>query len=92
MGMESPDDIDRASIEEHSQRTVEQTALRKVRRALDGIEEAEAAERRSLRKVVILCVILALVVAWLFLGLTYSDRGIPKQSPMQVPDKVPQKQ
>ena len=92
MASEQPNDIDRAGIQEHSQRTVEQTALRKVRKALDDIEEAEAAERRSLRKVVILCVILAVVVAWLFLGLIYSDRGIPKQSQMQVPDKVPQKQ
>ena len=42
---ELPNDIDRAAIEEHAQRTVEQTALRKVRKTLDQIEQAEAAGR-----------------------------------------------
>jgi len=92
MGIESPNDIDRASIEEHAQRTVEQTALRKVRKALDGIEAADAARRRSLRRIVVVCVILAVIVAWLFLGLIYGDRGMPKQSPLKVPDKIQPKQ
>jgi len=45
VGIETPNDIDRAAIEEHAQRTVEQTALRKVRRTLDEIEKAAAAGR-----------------------------------------------
>ena len=67
MGIETPNDIDRAAIEEHAQRTVEQTALRKVRKTLDKIEEAEAAGRRTLRYVLIACAILAVIGAW-FLG------------------------
>ncbi|MBK5105421.1 MAG: hypothetical protein JJE42_14325, partial [Burkholderiales bacterium] len=47
MGIETPNDIERAAIEEHAQRTAEQTALRKVRKTLDGIEAAEAGRRRS---------------------------------------------
>ena len=43
MSMETPKDIDRAAIEEHAQRMVEQTALRKVRKALERIEQAEIA-------------------------------------------------
>src|ERR1035437_3720766 len=61
MGIETPNDIDRAAIEEHAQRTVEQTALRKVRRTLDEIENAEAAGRRTLRYVLIACAILAVI-------------------------------
>jgi hypothetical protein len=74
MGIETPNDIDRAAIEEHAQRTVEQIALRKVRRTLDKIGEAEAAERRTLRYVLIACAILAVLGACFFLWLMFSAR------------------
>ncbi|HEY5290796.1 MAG TPA: hypothetical protein VIJ43_00625 [Burkholderiales bacterium] len=88
---EMPNDIDRAAIEEHAQRTVERTALRKVRRTLDQIEEAEAAGRRTLRYVLIACAILAVIGAWFFWGLVFSGRELPKDPPMKVPSAVPQK-
>ncbi len=92
MGAETPNDIDRAAIEEHAQRTVEQTALRKVRKALDNIEETEAARRRTLRYALIACVLLASLGVWFFGGLIFSDKGMPKTPPMKVPSAVPQKQ
>lgn len=92
MGPEIPNDIDRAAIEEHAQRTAEQTALRKVRNTLDRIEEAETRERQSLRYVLILCAILAVLGVWFFSGLLFGDRGPPKQPPMQVPEKVQPRQ
>lgn len=87
-----PNDIDRAAIEANAQRTVEQTALRKVRKALDQIEEAEAARRRMLRLVLIAGALLALLGAWLFWWLLFSGRDVPKAAPMAVPATLPQKQ
>ncbi len=92
MGIETPNDIDRAAIEEHAQRTTEQAALRKVRKALDRIEEAEAGERKTLRYVLILCAIFAALGVWFFSGLLYGDRGMPQQPPMKIPDKVQPRQ
>jgi len=89
---EIPNDIDRAAIEEHAQRTVEQTALRKVRKSLDKIEEAEAAGRRTLRYVLIACAILAVLGAWYFWELIFSGKDLPKAPPMKVPSTLPQKQ
>jgi hypothetical protein len=89
---EMPNDIDRAAIEEHAQRTVEQTALRKVRKTLDQIEEAEAAGRRTLRHVLIACALLAVFGAWFFLWFMFSGKELPKAPPMQVPSTLPQRQ
>lgn len=88
---EMPNDIDRAAIEEHAQRTVEQTALRKVRRTLDQMKEAEAARRRTLRYVLIACAIFAVIGVLTFVGLMFSGRDLPKAPPMKVPSAVPQK-
>jgi len=90
MGIETPNDIDRAAIEEHAQRTIEQTALRKVRKALDRIEEAETARRRILRYLLIACAILAVLGAWFSWWLLFSGRDLPKPSPMKVPSTLPQ--
>jgi hypothetical protein len=92
MGIETPNDIERAAIEEHAQRTVEQTALRKVRKTLDGIEAAEAGERRTLRRILIVCAILVLLGAWLSWELVFSDKGMPKQPPMKIPDTLQPRQ
>lgn len=86
---EMPNDIDRAAIEEHAQRTVEQTALRKVRKTLDEIEEAEATRRRTLRYVLIACVLLTALGAWFFWGLISSGSDLPKGPPMKLPGSVP---
>ena len=88
---EIPNDIDRAAIEEHAQRTVERTALRKVRKTLDKIEEAEAARRRTLRYMLIGCAILAVLGAWFFWGLMFSGRNLPQGPPMKIPNTLPQK-
>ena len=92
MGMETPNDIDRAAIEEHAQRTAEQAALRKVRKTLDGIEQAGIAERRRLRYVLILCALLAVLGAWFFWGLLFGPNDLPKQPPMKIPDTLQQRQ
>jgi len=92
MGKDQADEIDHAAIEEHAQRTTERTALRKVRKALDRIEATEAAERRSLRKVLVVCALLAVLGGWFFWWLIFSDRGMPKPPPMNIPQKLQQEQ
>jgi hypothetical protein len=92
MGAETPNDLDRAAIEEHAQRTAERTALRKVRKTLDRIEEDEMHERHALRYVLIVCAILAALGVGVFSGLIFGDRGMPKQPPMKIPDRVQPKQ
>ncbi len=92
MSAETPDDIDRAAIEEHAQRTAEQTALRKVRKTLDRIDQARAAERRTLRRVLIVCGILALLGAGLLWELVFSGRDFSKAPRFQVPSTLPQRQ
>lgn len=92
MGKDTPKDIDRAAIEEHAQRTAEQTALRKVRKTLDRIEEDETRERHVLRYVLIVCALLAALGVWFFSGLIFGDRGMPKQPPMKIPDRVQPRQ
>jgi len=87
---EIPDDIERAAIEEHAQRTVEQTALRKVRKTIDKIEKAEAERRRMLRYALIACAILAVLGAWFFWGLIVSGVDLPKGPAMKVPRALPQ--
>lgn len=88
MSIETPNGIDRAEIEDHAQRMVEQTALRRVRKTLDGIEQDESARRRILSKVLVVCAILAVVGAWLVWTFVFGDRGMPKQPPMKVPGAV----
>jgi hypothetical protein len=88
MGMEEPSDIDRAAIEEHAQRTTEQTALRKMRNKLDRIEADEANERHALRYVLVVCALLAVLGLWFFSDLLFGDRGMPKPPPMQIPAKA----
>lgn len=91
MGIETPNDIDRAAIEDHAQQTVERTALRKVRQTLDNIEEVEASGRRTLRRVLIACAVLAVLGAWFFWGLLFGGRDLSKAPPIKVPSTVPQK-
>lgn len=92
MVTETPKDIDRAAIEAHAQRTVEQTALRKVRKTLDKIEQAETSERRTLRKVLIVAGVLAMLGIGFFWWLIFSGRGLPQDPPMQLPGRLQQKQ
>jgi len=97
MGSETPNDktpydSERAAIEEHAQRTAEQTALRKVRKTLDRIEESEAGERRALKYVLVLCALLAALGVWFFWGLLFGGSEMPKQAPLKIPATLPQKQ
>jgi len=88
---ETPNDIDRAAIEEAAQRTAEQTALRKVRTQLDHIEASEARQRKVIRIVAIagVAAILCLVlVVWYILS---SNRDQLRGTPIEIPRSAPKK-
>lgn len=91
MATEIPNDIDRAAIEEHAQRTVERVALRKVRKTLDEIQDAEAARRRTLRRTLIACAVLLALGAWSLWELMFSGRDFALGPPIEIPSTLPQK-
>ena len=91
MATEIPNDIDRAAIEEHAQRTVERAALRKVRKTLDEIQDAETARRRTLHRTLIACAILLAFGAWGLWELMFGGRDFAQGSPIEIPSTLPQK-
>jgi hypothetical protein len=80
-----PEDIDRAAIAEHAQRLAEQSALRKVRKALDQMEKDEAALRRNLRRALIVCALLIVIGVWYSWGFMFDGKDSPQQAPMKIP-------
>jgi len=90
MGTETPNDIDRVAIAEHAQRMAEQSALRRVRKALDGMAETEGAKRQTLRYVLIACAVLAVLAIWLSWELVFGVRDVPKPA-LKVPDTLQRK-
>jgi type VI protein secretion system component VasF len=88
---DSPNDIDRAAIEEAARRTAEQTALRKVRRELDQIAAGEARQRRVIRIIAlvgvaaILCLVLVVWFAF------FSARDPLYGTPIKIPSSAPKK-
>ncbi len=73
---------------EQAQREAERAALRKVRKALDRIEDSEAKRRRLLRKVAVLCVVLVAFGAVMMWALFFSGERGPKGPPLQIPDNI----
>jgi len=78
----------RSAKEEEAQREAERTALRKVRKALDGIEAGEAEQRRWRRTVLVVSAVLLVLGASLLLGLFFAGKDVPRGSPIQVPEKI----
>jgi hypothetical protein len=63
-----PDPL-KPAIDDNIQRTVERTALRKVRRLLDALQAEEESDRRLRRIVYIVGAALALLLIWFVAGL-----------------------
>ena len=86
--------VDKNEIADNVQRTVERTALRKVRNLVDKIEEEQAVEqRRGNRAMMAFAVICILVVAWVVAGAIKDDHNLNRDQKFQMPEKVvlPQK-
>ncbi|MBI2752948.1 MAG: hypothetical protein HYX46_05485 [Betaproteobacteria bacterium] len=90
MSSEKPIDVDRAAIEEAAQREAERAALRKVRKQLDTMEQGVVKERKILRTVLVLGVIVVLVLAvvvWQMISRNRDLRGPPVEIPRTIEKK-----
>ncbi len=91
MSAEQPDDIDRAAIEEAAQRTAERTALRKVRKQLDSIEQAEARQRKLLRIALLVGAIVIVVLALVVWQMIARNRELHRGPPIEIPKAAEKK-
>jgi len=78
----------RSVKEVEAQREAERRALRKIRKALDGIEQGENEQRWWRRKVLIVCAALLVFGSLLLLGLFLAGKEVPRGAPIQVPEKI----
>lgn len=87
--MNSELDVDKNAIAENVQHTVERTALRKVRKLVDKIEEEQAVEQRlGNRAMIVFAVIIVLFLAWLIANAINDDRKLNRDQKFQMPEKV----
>jgi hypothetical protein len=81
--------IDRNALNANIQRTVDQVALRKVRRLADELETEQAAKQRfGNRAMIVVLVVVALLAVWFVSGLIASDRKFERGQVIPMPDKV----
>lgn len=67
--MDPSSSSNKTDIDENVQRTVERTALRKIRGALDALEREEQEDRRFRLSVYAVCGVLVLLLIWFVAGL-----------------------
>ncbi len=80
---------DKSAIADNIQRTVERTALRKVRNLVDELDAEETAKSRLGKRALMIAVVVGtLAMAWLVSGLIASDGKYERGQPVQLPDKV----
>jgi hypothetical protein len=81
--------IDRNALNANIQRTVDQFALRKVRRLADDLDAEQAAKQRFGNRAMIIVAVVATVLAvWFVSDLIASDRKFGRGQPIPMPDKV----
>ena len=81
--------IDRNALNANIQRTVDQVALRKVRRLADDLEAEQAAKQRfGNRVMIVVLVAVALLTVWFVSDLIASDRKFERGQAIPMPDKV----
>ena len=83
--MTADNEVDHAEIAQTAQRTVEREALRKVRKTLDQEQQAREVERKTLRKVLIVCAALALLALLFIASLVFSGREAQKGPAVNLP-------
>ncbi len=82
-------DTDKDAMAENIQRTVDRTALRKVKNLVGELEAEEAAKRRlEKRAMIIAFVITGVLAVWGVLGLIASDKKFERGQPIQMPEKI----
>lgn len=76
-----------ADVAERAQRLAERTALRKVRGALDQIQDAEGRQRRVLRRALVFCAVL-LVLGLGFIAALIAG-GKERRAAVELPSAIP---
>jgi hypothetical protein len=93
--MTSEADLHKNEIADNIERTVQRTALRKVRNLADELGAEEAARKRlETRALIIAAVVCSVIMVWFVTDLIASDEKFERGKSVQLPDKVvvPQKE
>ena len=81
--------IDQNAIADNIQRTMQRTALRKVRKLTDELNAEEAAKSRLEKRALIIAVVAGTVVTmWLVSSLIASDEKFERGQSIQLPAKI----
>lgn len=82
-------EADRAALADNVQRTVERTALRKVRKLVDELEDEQAGDdHRGRYALIALVAVIALLLLWLVSGAIDSDKKFNRGEKIDIPDKA----
>ena len=81
--------LDKNAIADNIERTVQRTALRKVRTLADELNAEEAAKKRlETRALIIAAIVCSVIMVWFVTGLIASDEKFERGQSVQLPDKV----
>ena len=81
--------MDKNALTDNVQRTVERTALRKVRKLVDNLEAEEVDEHRlEKRALIIAAVVVTVCAVWFVLGAITNDQKYERGQKIQMPDTV----
>ena len=87
--MNTESDLGTGALSDNIQRTVDRTALRKVRKLADKLAAEDAARHRvGKRALIIAGVAVTVLTVWFVSGLIASDRKFERGQTVAVPDKV----
>jgi hypothetical protein len=87
--MTSESDLHKNAIADNIERTVQRTALRKVRKLADALNAEEAAKKRlETRALIIAAIVCSVIMVWFVAGLIASDEKFERGQSVQLPDKV----
>jgi hypothetical protein len=80
---------DRNAMTDNIQRTVERTALRKVRKLVDNLDAEESGKKRLERRALVIAAIVAvLIIGWVAVGAIQNDRQFTRDQPVAIPAQV----
>ena len=81
--------LDKNAIADNIERTVQRTALRKVRTLADELNAEEAAKKRlETRALIIAAIVCSVIMVWFVTGLIASDEKFERGQSVQLPDKI----